>query len=137
MRRMAVVALFLGAAVALAAGLEAQRGSRQRGFGRGRFFGDIRRATPESYDGRFQFCRVMTERSMDGDGGAWWVDYPRADVNLSIRLSELTKTHISRDGSGEPNHVVVRLTDDELFQCPFIMMTEVGAVHFDADEAAR
>ena len=43
----------------------------------------------------------------DGDGGGWSVDYPRADVNLSIRLSELTKTRISIDKSGEPNHLVI------------------------------
>ena len=53
-----------------------------------------------------------------GDGGGWSVDYPRADTNLSIRLSELTKTSISTDTAGEPNHLVVRLTDPELFQCP-------------------
>jgi hypothetical protein len=58
-------------------------------------------------------------------------------VNLSIRLSELTRTRISRDTSGEPNHVLLRLTDDLLFQCPFIMMTEVGATYFDPEEAER
>lgn len=65
------------------------------------------------------------------------VDYPRADINLSIRLSELTKTQISLDPSGQPNHLVVRLTDPELFQCPFIMMTEVGSAYFYDEEAAR
>jgi hypothetical protein len=136
MKRMALLAILLAGALAMA-GSEPQRRFGQRGFGRGRFFGEIRRPTAESYDGSFQFCRVMTDRSLDGDGGAWWVDYPRADVNLSIRLSELTKTRISRDASGEPNHVVIQLTDDYLFQCPFIMMTEVGNVHFDEDEAGR
>jgi hypothetical protein len=52
-------------------------------------------------------------------------------------LSELTKTRVSLDPSGEPNHLVIRLTDPALFQCPFIMMTEVGAVYFDPEEAAR
>ena len=32
-------------------------------------------------------------------------------------------------------HVVVRLTDPTLFQCPFIMMTEVGAAYMDDAEA--
>jgi hypothetical protein len=72
-----------------------------------------------------------------GDGGGWMVDYPRADINLSIRLSELTRTQISLDPSGEPNHLVVRLTDPELFQCPFIMMTEVGNTYFSPEEAQR
>jgi hypothetical protein len=65
------------------------------------------------------------------------VDYPRADENLSTRLSELTRTTISRDGDGQPNHVVLTLTDPLLFHCPFIMMTEPGDAFFDAAEAAH
>jgi hypothetical protein len=105
--------------------------------GRGRFFEPVRPATEESFDGSFNFCRIMTTYAPDGDGGNWAVDYPRADVNLSIRFSELTKARISRDTSGEPNHVVLTLTDPLLFDCPFIMMTEVGAAYFSPEEAAR
>ena len=104
---------------------------------RGRFGGYIRSPTPESFDGAFNFCRVMFSYSNMGDGGGWLVDYPRADVNLSIRLAELTKTRISLASNGEPNHVVVRLTDPEIFQCPFIMMTEVGRAYFSPEDAER
>ena len=104
---------------------------------RGRGFGAyLKRATPETFDGGFNFCRVMFSYSNMGDGGGWLVDYPRADVNLSIRLSELTKTRISLDTGGEPNHVVIRLTDPELFQCPFIMMTEVGTLYLSPEDAS-
>jgi hypothetical protein len=130
-RRLRLVLVVLLAVTALTAAAEAQRR-------RGRFFrAEIRTPTPESFDGRFNFCRVMFSYSNMGDGGGWSVDYPRADINLSIRLSELTKTEISTDASGEPNHLVIRLTDPELFQCPFIMMTEVGTVYFSPEEAAR
>jgi hypothetical protein len=122
------LAITLVAMCALAA--EAQR------RGRGRFFEPIRSPTPESFDGSFNFCRIMFTSSRDGDGGNWAVDYPRADVNLSIRFSELTKGRISRDASGEPNHLVMELTDPALFECPFVMMTEVGATYFSAEEAA-
>ena len=54
---------------------------------------------------------------------------------MSIRLSELTKTTVSFSGPQEPKHVVIRLTDETLFQCPFIMMTEVGAAYIDDVEA--
>src|SRR5688572_14471537 len=118
------------AAIAMAAIAEAQR--RGRGFG-----SYLRTPTAESFDGRFNFCRIMSSYSNMGDGGGWLVDYPRADVNLSIRLAELTKTRISLAASGEPNHVVVRLTDPELYQCPFIMMTEVGQAYFAPEDAAR
>ena len=97
-----------------------------------------RMATPEVFDGGFNFCRVMyRSQGFRGRGGGWSTDYPRADVNLSIRLSELTKTRVSLDDSGTPNHLVVRLTDAELFQCPFILMAEVGGAYFDEEEAAR
>ena len=123
----ALAALLACASTALA--------QRRRGFGYG--YAPLRMASPESFDGAFNFCRIMFSQSNDGDGGNWSVDYPHADVNLSIRLSELTRTRISRDASGEPNHVLLRLTDDLMFQCPFIMMTEVGSTYFSPAETER
>ena len=105
--------------------------------GRGRFFEPVRSPTPESFDGSFNFCRIMFTGTRYGYGGGWSVDYPRADVNLSIRLSELTKTRISLDPTGEPNHLVLELTDPLLFDCPFVMMTEVGNAYLSPEEAAR
>ena len=132
MRQRLRFALLALAMVAALTGLaEAQR------RGRGRFFASVRSPGPTSFDGRFNFCRVMFSYSDMGYGGGWAVDYPRADINLSIRFSELTKTRISTDPAGDPNHLVVRLTDPELFQCPFIMMTEVGSVYFSPEEAQR
>jgi hypothetical protein len=63
------------------------------------------------------------------------VDYPRADINLSIRLSELTKTTVGFNGPDDPKHVIIQLTDPTLFQCPFIMLTEVGRAFFTDAEA--
>ena len=129
-RRFVVPAVALLLALSMVAVADAQRRGR-------RFGGMIRTPTPESFDGRFNFCRVAFYYSNMGCGGGWSVDYPRADINLSIRLSELTKTSISTDAAGEPNHLVVRLTDPELFQCPFVMMTEVGSIDFSPEEAQR
>ena len=66
----------------------------------------------------------MFRQNPYGDGNGWSVDYPRADINLSYRLSELTTTSVSRDAHGSYNHAVFQLTDAELYKCPFIMMTE-------------
>lgn len=109
-------------------------GQRRGGGGRGGGFG-VRPAVPEDFDGSWQFCRVAFRPNRNGDGAGWSVDYPRADINLSIRLSELTKTTVGFDAPDEPKHVVIRLTDPTLFQCPFIMMTEVGAAFIADDEA--
>jgi hypothetical protein len=72
-----------------------------------------------------------------GDGGGWTTDYPLADIDFSIRMSELTKTRVSFDSTGQPRHLIVRLTDDELFRCPFIMMQEVGRIFLTDEEAAK
>ena len=111
-----------------AASVEAQFGRRL----------NTRLATPEDADGSFHFCRVVFGSDNPGgaDGG-WNVDWPRADINLSVRLSELTKTPVSRNASGDPNNWLVRLTDDALFVCPFIMMTEVGSASLNPTEVAR
>ncbi len=89
-------------------------------------------------DRSFTFCRVMYEsvrREYLGQG--WRTDYPTSDINVMTRLSEFTRTPISRDEMGEPNHVVVRLTDEELYNYPFIFMSDVGTVWFDDEEVAR
>jgi hypothetical protein len=94
-------------------------------------------ATKDSFDGSFQFCRIQFRRASNGDGNGWDVDYPRADQNLSIRLSELTKTYVSFDNEEEPNHLLLTLAQPELFRCPFIMMTEVGSLYLDDAEVVN
>ena len=64
-----------------------QRGGFPRGFG-------VRVAKPEDFGG-VSVCRVAFAADYRGDGGNWSVDYPRADINLSIRLGELTKADVS------------------------------------------
>jgi len=94
-------------------------------------------ARPESYDGRFHYCRAVYRQNPRGDGGSWLTDYPLADIDLSIRVSELTKIAVAFDGPDQPRHLIVRLTDDELFQCPVIIMQEVGRLFFSNEDAAR
>lgn len=89
------------------------------------------------HDGGWVFCRIAFSQAPYGDGGGWSVDYPRADLNLPFRTGQLTKMPISRDSRGEPHHVVVTLDDPRLFECPFVMMTEPGALYLSSSEAAR
>ena len=132
-RRLRAALLLTAAAALLAVDTSAQPPFRRGG----RIRYEIRQPTADSFDGSFNFCRAWVQTNRNGDGGGWLVDYPRADINLSVRVSELTKTRISKDAEGQPNHLVVRLTDDELFQCPFVMMTEVGSASIDTREAER
>jgi hypothetical protein len=122
------------ALVVLVAGLA----SAQRGGRRGSSFFQRSLATLDDFDGTFQFCRVVFRQASNGDGGNWSVDYPRADQNLSVRLSELTKTPVGLDANGVPRHLLVTLQDPSaLSHCAFIMMTEVGALYLDDQEAAN
>jgi hypothetical protein len=108
------------------------------GAAQGRFLpARIRLATAGSFDSTFNFCRVMYRSGPFGTGGGWSADYPSADINLSIRLSELTKIRVGFARGGAPNHLVVRLTDDALFNCPFILMAEVRTIELDGEETAR
>jgi hypothetical protein len=113
----------------------------QRGFGRGYGRGEggipprFREASDS--DGAFQFCRMMYRQARSHQRGlGWGTDYPDAEINFSIRLSELTKTRVSRTADQEPNHFVVRPTDPSLFQCPFIIMSDPGSAGFDEADAA-
>jgi hypothetical protein len=120
------------AVIALLAAVSDTEAQRRRGFGFGQ---SIRMAAPDAFDEGFHFCRVAFRGNRYGDGGGWSVDYPRADINLSIRLSELTHTRVSFAPGGEPNTLVAELTNESLFQCPFVMMTEVGAAFLTVEEA--
>src|SRR5687767_136288 len=88
-------------------------------------------------NGDFYVCKVMYESVWSEPMGAGWsTDYPYAGINLMTRISELTKTPISRDSKGDPNYWVVRLTDDALFRCPFTIASDVGTAQFSVQEAA-
>jgi hypothetical protein len=125
--------LLLGAILAMStADAAPQRRGRFFGFGYG-----PRLPPNPKYDGAFMFCRIWFDNASNGDGGGWFVDYPRADINLSFRFSELTVTPVSRDVAGDYNHGVYRLTDPEIDHCPFIMMTEPGGTYFSPEEATH
>jgi hypothetical protein len=107
-------------------------------FGRSFFNSPVRRA-PEAFPDRdFVVCRLMyTSVRREPSGGGWRTDYPYGEINLTIRFSELTRTPVSRHGEHEPNHYVVRLTDEALFQCPFLIASDVGTIGLSGDEAAQ
>ncbi len=95
--------------------------------------------TATTFDGSFHFCRVMFNSDRREKQG-WSTDYPGADINFSVRLAELTKVHVTLTHDGEeevPDAVVVRLTDDALFQCPFTLMEDAGTARFSDVEVER
>jgi hypothetical protein len=96
--------------------------------------------TPTTFSGGFNFCRAMfTSDHREKQG--WSTDYPGADLNFSVRVAELTKVNVTRTSDGEsddiPDAVVVRLTDEALFKCPFLLMEDAGTARFNNAEVER
>src|SRR6476469_2917543 len=120
-RRVATLALV----IAVAAGALAVAHAQQRIWSGFYGYTPPKFPTSASYDGSFNFCRALFTSDRREKQG-WSTDYPGADLNFSTRLAELTKTDVKMGhGAGEdevPDAVVVRPTDDALFQCPFILM---------------
>src|SRR6478736_4025328 len=108
--------------------------SAQFGRGGGEFANIPARYMPRQLpDRNFVVCRLQyTSVRREPSGGGWRTDYPYGEINLTTRLSELTRTPVSRDTDGRPNHYVVRLIDNELFECPFTMASDVGTIGLHA-----
>ena len=60
----------------------------------------------------------------------WETDFPQAEENLIFRLKQLTSLQIN------PKPIVLRLTDEVLFDHPFIFMSDVGWQQLSDDEKA-
>ena len=80
---------------------------------------------------------MFPRHGYEAGGIGWNTDYPGADINFSIRLSELTKAVMSVDQAselGDPEYVTVRLTDEALFECPFLILEDAGTANFSNEE---
>ncbi|MSU53228.1 MAG: transmembrane prediction [Opitutia bacterium] len=90
----------------------------------------------------FTFARVIFKSADDsgyrGNYGwgrgphlNWWVDFPDADLNFSFRLQQMTSIRADSDGR------VLKLTDPELGNYPFLYMTHPGYIKLsDAEVTA-
>lgn len=80
----------------------------------------------------FTFARVKYS-SHDGGwrrGGNWLTDYPDSDLNFSYRLHELTSLEV------DPHGKIVELTDEALFDYPFLYLIEPGRMALSDEEVA-
>ena len=91
----------------------------------------LRWVSPQDFDGSWNYCRgFYTSNRREAGGTGWSTDYPGADNNFSVRLSELTFVHVKLGPDGQPDNVVLRLTDPLLFRCPLLFMEDSGTVLF-------
>lgn len=117
--------------------------SAQRWGGRRGDYGDIRtaREVPSGSTGTptweypaafrtdvFTFARIRYERGGWGRGGGWATDLPDSDLNLSWRLQQMTSMKV------DPDARIIRPTDPELADYPFVYIAEPGALSFTEEE---
>jgi len=99
--------------------------------------GDPAELPPEQWpDRNVAGCHMLyTSVRREPNGSGWRTDYPWAQRNLLIRTSELTKTRVSWQRAGVPHVWLVGLTDPALFECPYLMASDVGTIGLSPDEA--
>lgn len=103
---------------------------------RGDFYDPGRRGVPD-WEGDpdfeedvFTFVRVKYD-SFGGyrrRGGGWATDYPDSDLNFSLRLQQLTTLKVN------PDPIVLELTDNRIYDYPFLYLIEPGALVFSEAE---
>lgn len=76
----------------------------------------------------FAFARLRYTSHYYGSGGNWSTDYRDADLNLSLRLHQLTSLEVDPEGR------IVDLTNPELFDYPLIYIVEPGRLDFSDEE---
>ena len=77
----------------------------------------------------FTFVRIKYTTGAGGwRGGKYLTDYPDSDLNFSYRLHELTALDV------DPHGKILELTDDALFDYPFIYLIEPGDMVLDERE---
>lgn len=134
-RMAAKYGLVAAVAILLAMNLLAQRRGGGGGFGGGGFGGfgggpsadDVQSDFPKSAD--FHFVRMeyvdymrrgFGNVSRRGRASGWWAqDWPDADEHFTAGIGRLTRIDV-----GEPVHLA--LTDERLFDYPWIYATQVG-----------
>jgi len=78
-----------------------------------------------------QYHRGFGYASRDATGDGWWmVDWPDSDYHFTLGLGRLT-----RMDTGEPRHM--RLTDDRLFDHPWVYATQAGYWGLNPAETKR
>jgi hypothetical protein len=78
----------------------------------------------------FTFVRVRYS-SYGYRGGKWATDYPDSDLNFSFRLQQLTALET------DPHGKILELTDDAIFDYPWMYLIEPGDMYLEDAEVAN
>lgn len=121
---------FLAIALLLAATASAQYGGRRRG----RQSEEIVMPPDAEAPAEFSFARLQYTNAEGGrwrGRGSWSTDWPEADRHFLQGVRRLSGIH------ARPLERLVTLTDDDIFDYPWVYAVEVGSWTFGNDEVAR
>jgi hypothetical protein len=74
----------------------------------------------------FTFVRIQWRSWRYSD--TWLTDFPDGELNFSFRLQQMTSLKV------DPHPIHMKLTDEKLFDYPFIYMLEVGSLDLTEEE---
>jgi len=123
-KRICGIAMLAGLVVAFAASGQSRfRGGRDAEFTAGHGKG---------LEHEVEFARLFySDGGYGWRGGSWRVDWPDAEYHFTEGVSRLTRVDLGRNG------VIVRLTDDSIFDYPWLYAVEVGYWRLGEYEAER
>lgn len=79
----------------------------------------------------FAFARLVYGDGGYGGWSRWRADWPEAETHFSTGLNRLTSIDVASEG------VLVSMTDDEVFEYPWIYVVEVGYLSLSAREVSQ
>jgi hypothetical protein len=95
--------------------------------------GDDLNGAPSWPTNEFHFTRMYYQGNRydrGWRGGSWTTDYPEAEVHFTMGVGRLTRVDI-----GEAR--MLKVTDDTIFDYPWLYAVEVGRWYLDDTDAAR
>ncbi len=93
--------------------------------------GDEFGMAPDEPEAEFHFTRLYYNGQGGFDNGSWHVDYPEAETHFLQGVTRLTRIE-----TGDRARIF-RITDDAIFDYPWLYAVEVGYWYLDDIEAAR
>lgn len=93
----------------------------------------------EAPTAEWHFARLVysgAARSRRGGYGAWTTDYPDAEIHLSQGIDRLTRIDTGQVEYSGHGGRLIQLTDESVFQYPWLYAVEVGQWYLDEAEAA-
>ena len=135
-----VMLLLIGSGFAAIGASPVDAQARIRAYGRtGRMSRPSREGLPTAQNGvvdrGFTFCRLLYQSvTREQRGQGWSTDYPNSDHNFTVRFEELTTVQSAEWADGEPGYAVVRAGQRELYECPFLFMSDAGTVGLSEEE---